>query len=366
MMCFGAVPIQLQNYPLNLSSLSPSLVKKVECGNSHCLILFQDGSLFGFGGNEEGQLGIKLTQNSTYVNSPVPINFINNAKESFIEDIAVGDNFSIILARIDGKCKIIQFGMIFEDKYRMNLQKVKVILEDPLPEDNMNIKAVYAFGKRKMFVTYNNDVYVGGMDFKSSKLEGYLFLKHFDNQIISLNIGANHCIVMDDKGEVYGIGDNTYGELGPLQQSENSFNKLEFTKLSSPIKKISCGARHTLFLLSNGELFAMGDNSLNQCYGFNTRIPMPIKVELDYEKGKVIDIFAGYTHNFLVKENGDVYTWGDSTSGKLGYNEEHLSQMVPKIVMSLKQKCVISVGLGAQMSVVITGEYENSVLFKNK
>ena len=64
MMCFGAVPLQLQNCPLNLSSLSPSLVKKVECGNSHCLILFQDGSLFGFGGNEEGQLGIKLTQNS--------------------------------------------------------------------------------------------------------------------------------------------------------------------------------------------------------------------------------------------------------------------------------------------------------------
>ena len=110
----------------------------------------------------------------------------------------------------------------------------------------------------------------------------------------------------------------------------------------------------------------MGDNSLNQCYGFDTRIPMPIKVELDYEKGKVIDIFAGYTHNFLVKENGDVYTWGDSTSGKLGYNEEHLSQMAPKIVMSLKQKCVTSVGLGAQMSVVITGEYENSVIFKNK
>lgn len=358
--------MQLQQRTVPLNTISSSQLKKIECGNSHCLLLFQDGSLYGFGGNEEGQLGIKMKGEKTqFINKPAQINFINSKLEYSIEDIAVGDNFSLILARINKQCQIFQFGLVFQDKYKSSLQEIKVIKTEELPKNDLNIKSIYAFGKRKMFLTYNNDVYLGGIDFKLNKIDNYYLLAHFDNEIVSLSLGSNHCIIMDQKGNIYGIGDNTYGELGPMKLSEEKFSPLKFAKISSPIKKICCGARHTVFLLNNGEVFAMGDNSLGQCYGFDSRIGMPIKVELNYEKGKVVDVFCGYSHNLLVRENGDIMTWGDSSSGKLGYNEEHLSQYNPKLVLDLQQKCVTKVGLGAQMTVIATGDVEISVIKNN-
>jgi hypothetical protein len=49
--------------------------------------------------------------------------------------------------------------------------------------------------------------------------------------------------------------------------------------------------------------------------------------------------------------------------GKLGYNEDHLSQSNPKEILALKEKCVNYVCLGFQMSVIVTGSNKRA-LFK--
>ena len=67
----------------------------------------------------------------------------------------------------------------------------------------------------------------------------------------------------------------------------------------SKISKIAVGARHSLVLLKDGDLYAFGDNSDGQCTGFSTRYAIPTKIIFD-QKEKIVDIFCGYNHCMIV------------------------------------------------------------------
>ncbi len=98
------------------------------------------------------------------------------------------------------------------------------------------------------------------------------------------------------------MGDNTYGELGIADiSSANNFKKVDFN-FKNPIKKLTTGARHSMVLLTNGDVYAFGDNSEGQCTGNNTRYLSPIRIELDARE-KVVDVYSGYNHNLLVLSN---------------------------------------------------------------
>lgn len=169
-------------------------------------------------------------------------------------------------------------------------------------------------------------------------------------------MGMNHCIILDKTGKIYGLGDNTYGELGGDKMLTTEFTLIK-TNFDKKIKEISSGARHVLILLENGELYVMGDNSEGQGYTYSVRLTEPTKVDFDHEvNANVIHCFAGSTHNLVILDNGHVLTWGESLCRKLGYEEEYFSQPTPKVVSCLKEKQVVSVGMGVQMSVIETGK----------
>ena len=414
--CFGAVPFN--------SRQINGKVKKIVCGLSHCLLLIKENNvkhLYGFGLNDEGQLGLEIQNASqdnqdTYFRINIPQNIIPNQNYEII-DIAAGDNFSLILIRDNGgnnnnnilnennmimneniqnqnisNYHLIKFGIDENEKYRFGILPKKIYIKEiHLPENNMKIKHIYAFGKRiiiqKTSIDNKEFLYMGGMDFSGFELDEFQLLKFdeesfLDKKIKNLCLGTNHCIILDEENNLYGIGDNTYGELGGTKVNVDSFSLLDKeilskiwfqnadkTKFSNKnefqIKKIVCGSRHTLILSSDGKIFCLGDNSENQCYGLETRLQKPIKLELGIEK-EIVDVYSGYTHNLIILKNGDkeeILTWGDASMGKLGYNEDHLSQSNPKEILALKEKCVNYVCLGFQMSVIVTGSSQNA-LFK--
>jgi alpha-tubulin suppressor-like RCC1 family protein len=156
-----------------------------------------------------------------------------------------------------------------------------------------------------------------------------------------------------DKGILYSIGNNTYGELGVdnIALTNNKLFKLK--PFTQPISKIAVGARHSLILLKNGDLYSFGDNSDSQCTGFNSRISLPTKV-MWAPPDTIVDVYSGYNHCLIMLANGELYTWGDSSCGKLAYNEGGLSVDKPKIVQALKGKYADNICLGFQMTVITT------------
>lgn len=351
--CFGAVPEQLQK-SIPLSDIAEGDVKKIVCGNNHCLILLNNGQLYGFGGNEEGQLGLKVNNSNKYVAEFKQITFqVNNLNRFTIKDIAAGEDFSLILVRQDETDYIVKFSINKREKYMLNKNEFENVKIDPIPEGIEEIENVYAFGSRKLFVTNKPRIFIGGLDFHNFELEEYTEIKDFNLKINSLVLGMNHCIILADDGFLYGIGDNTYGELGRNKTNCSTFTKLNIN-FASKIKEISSGARHLLILLESGELFCLGDNSEGQGFTYSLRLDEPTLVDLETEE-KIDHCFAGPTHNLIVLKNGNVMTWGDAFCGKLGNSEEYFSQPNPQVVLKLKQKQLYKVGLGFQISVIATG-----------
>ncbi|MCQ2818412.1 MAG: hypothetical protein MJ252_14185 [archaeon] len=354
---FGDVPTDL-NLPFALSKVvdGNASVRKIVCGIGHCLILLNNGQLFGFGGNDNGQLGIKITdEKQKLIQTLTKIQF--EVKEPslnrfIIKDIAAGDDYSLILIRQEEHDYIIRFGLALKDRYRINIKEANNITVDPIPEDIGEVEGIFAFGKRRLLVTQNNKIYINGADFKNFYLDKYTEVK-FEGEIQSLHLGMNHCLIFGKDGFIYGIGDNTYGELGNIPSTPTEFTKLNLN-LPGKIKQISSGARHILFLLDNGDLYVLGDNSEGQGTTYSVRLAEPTKIEFDCDE-KVTECFCGSTHNVVVMNNGDVYAWGDAYGGKLGHDEVYFSLPTPRLVLRLRQKKVCKVGLGSQMTVIATG-----------
>lgn len=273
------------------------MIDKIVCAKKHCLILMENRSLFCFGKNNEGQLGQSIKDNQL-ITSLIKLNLVIKEIGAYtIEDIAAGDNFSLLLLKSNNKNYLIRLGINQKDKYKDGFDEIKVVHIENIPD--VDIKRIIAFGKRILLLTSTNDIYIGGIDFESTILGEYILLTHFDKEINSICLGSTHCLILSKEGELYGIGDNTYCELGPGEMNQKSFNIITFKEFNYPIKKVTVGARHTLFLLSNGELYCIGDNSENQCNGDNSRIQNPFLIDLGI-KLKIIDIYSGYTHNLII------------------------------------------------------------------
>ena len=85
---------------------------------------------------------------------------------------------------------------------------------EKLPELANNINKIVAFERRKIFWTKDNEIYVGGRDFYGTEIDEYILLKKFGNQIKNVYLQKESCIVQDSNNTIFGLGDNSYKELG--------------------------------------------------------------------------------------------------------------------------------------------------------
>ena len=120
------------------------------------------------------------------------------------------------------------------------------------------------------------------------------------------------------------------------------------------IKKISTGARHSMVLCTNGELYCFGDNSNGQCSGFEKVIAEPTLIEFEDENEYIIDIKAGFNHSIAKSLSGKVYVWGDSTYGKIGIKQTALDQFDPLEIYDMKIRNVINMFAGPMHSAFFT------------
>lgn len=64
---------------------------------------------------------------------------------------------------------------------------------------DLNIKNIYACGSRSLFITYDNRIYIGQKSFTMNPLSSYAFLCQVEKQIKLLELGEEHCLILDSK-----------------------------------------------------------------------------------------------------------------------------------------------------------------------
>ncbi len=245
------------NIPTQIIGLSGIIA--ISAGLNHSIALKNDGTVWAWGKNYNGQLGIGSLQDTLY---PAKVHLLTN-----IIAIGAGQEFSIALKN-DG--------------------------------------TVWAWG----YDDYCQIGGGGGGNFIEPLLDTSL------QNIVSISCGWRHYFAIKNDGTVWGKGDNTSGQMGlgsvfycssPPTQNNTLFG----------IKSIACGAVNTIALKADSTVLAWGYGG-SGVLGDGTTIflnPNPVPV---VGLTSIVSIACGSGHSLALKSDGTLWSWGGNGYGQLG------------------------------------------------
>ncbi|PKI77183.1 hypothetical protein CRG98_002393 [Punica granatum] len=120
------------------------------------------------------------------------------------------------------------------------------------------------------------------------------------------------------------------------------------------VQNIACGAKHASLVTKQGEVFSWGEESGGRLgHGVDADVPHPKLID-GLSNTNIELVACGDHHTCAVTLSGDLYTWGDGTYGLLGHGNE-VSHWVPKRVNGpLEGIHVSSISCGPWHTAVVT------------
>ena len=121
-------------------------------------------------------------------------------------------------------------------------------------------------------------------------------------------------ILIDSQGGVFSAGANSFGQLG---RTSGDLSKLQRISDIPPMLGAACGFNHTLSLDANGGVWTWGLGTWGQLGTGNTYDQsLPILAPLE----GVSALAAGRHHSLVYKEDGGLLVFGSNGFGQLGLN----------------------------------------------
>ncbi|KAI1887409.1 hypothetical protein AGOR_G00190000 [Albula goreensis] len=148
-------------------------------------------------------------------------------------------------------------------------------------------------------------------------------------------------------------GNTAEGQLG-IGDSESSVFEPRTSRVFSSrgLKEVACGRQHSLFLLHDGSVYTCGSNSSGQL-GHDKAGGMPELVgALDAQK--IAGVACGQAHSVAVNEQGQVFTWGAGSGGQLGLGTTEEAVRVPRLIKKLCEHRISQVMCGNQHCVALS------------
>jgi alpha-tubulin suppressor-like RCC1 family protein len=268
---------------------------QISAGGFHSLGLTEDGTVRGWGKNDEGQINIPKFGGKRVIQ----INAGKNYSLALLEDGSVRGWGSIgidlildfggkviqiscksnnIFALLDNKKVVKRFGSNKEINFE-NKQEITQI-----SAEGSNILALFAKGGVEQLIRYNNE-YI-----KNKISDDLTYGGVTEIAITQIASGESFSLALKKNGTVVGWGGNRAGHI-----NIPTFNGLK-------VIQISAGGVNSLALLEDGTVRGWGPSS--------SSIP-------NFGGMKVIQISSGYTHSLALLENGNVIGWGNNNFGQI-------------------------------------------------
>lgn len=172
---------------------------------------------------------------------------------------------------------------------------------------------------------------------------------------IASHCEGKHYLALSAEQEVYSWGAGEGGRLGHGDANPRETPTKIPTLSDKCIVKIFCGATYSAAITQNGELYTWGRGTYGRL-GHGTSDDKFSPVLVQALKGhNVIDVALGTgdSHTLCVTEEGLLFAWGDGDFGKLGNGTINGSQL-PLQIESLSR--IIRVYSGAQFSVALSAD----------
>eukprot|EP00005_Dracoamoeba_jomungandri_P003344 CAMPEP_0174255280 /NCGR_PEP_ID=MMETSP0439-20130205/4627_1 /TAXON_ID=0 /ORGANISM="Stereomyxa ramosa, Strain Chinc5" /LENGTH=558 /DNA_ID=CAMNT_0015337397 /DNA_START=161 /DNA_END=1838 /DNA_ORIENTATION=+ len=162
--------------------------------------------------------------------------------------------------------------------------------------------------------------------------------------VVQVACGDYHTVVVTNEGKIFSWGKGSNGRLG-LGHEDDALIPTEVGYLHEKMKFIACGYVTTAAITVEGSVYMWGGNDGGQLGTGDCETQLyPVKLECLADE-EVVDISCGTFHTVALTSNGNVFTWGNGTKGKLGHGDEE-EQLYPKLVESLVIETVTQVSCG--------------------
>ncbi|HEX8434865.1 RCC1 repeat-containing protein [Archangium sp.] len=153
------------------------------------------------------------------------------------------------------------------------------------------------------------------------------------SRITALAAGQGHSVALKEDGTVWAWGYNQAGALGDGSRT-NRMTPVQVKGLSRIIA-IAAGPEHNVALRRDGTVWTWGRNDWGQIGNGTVRVLHLTPVQVP-DLTQVTAVAAGFTHTLAVKAGGTVWAWGHNNEGQLGDGTTE-SRSVPVQVAGLTQ-----------------------------
>lgn len=163
--------------------------------------------------------------------------------------------------------------------------------------------------------------------------------------IVQLTAGYDHSLALDGQGTLYAWGANDSGQLGDGTQLQRTTPGVVWGL--PPAQAMAAGAGFTVLVDRSGQLYTWGANGSGQLGDGTTMTrlqPMAIPGAVDG-----MAVAAGRAHALGLRRDGTVWAWGANESGQLGLGDTQ-SRLVPEQVLGLPAITAIACGDGFSLA----------------
>ena len=139
------------------------------------------------------------------------------------------------------------------------------------------------------------------------------------DDIKSVYCGGYHTLILKNDGTLWNCGFNDCGQLG-LGDTTNRVTFTQITTNADNIKQVCCGVSHTLILKNDGTLWGCGYNEFGQL-GLGDTNYRTTFTKITTNTNDIKQVFCGYTHTFILKNDGTLWGCGRNNCGQLGLGD---------------------------------------------
>eukprot|EP01087_Luapelamoeba_hula_P004286 TRINITY_DN1421_c0_g1_i11.p1 TRINITY_DN1421_c0_g1~~TRINITY_DN1421_c0_g1_i11.p1 ORF type:complete len:765 (-),score=114.63 TRINITY_DN1421_c0_g1_i11:8-2302(-) len=119
------------------------------------------------------------------------------------------------------------------------------------------------------------------------------------------------------------------------------------------VTQVVCSESHTLFLTDLGEVWGRGDNKWGQL-GLGHLRSVPAASQAEIFAGKyIIEIACGIDFSLALDDSRNVYSWGRGKDGRLGNESDH-NQCTPLPIPRLMSERIIHIACGASHALCVS------------
>ena len=291
--------------------------RSVSAGGNHTVAIKTDGTLWGWGANDSGQLG----DTWDIVKEPVQVD-----SNSDWNSISAGDKHTVAI-KTDGTLwagganDSGQLGNGWESDYNSY---------DPVQEywGTNDWSSSSAGGNHTVAIKTDGSLWTWGENSSGQLGTGSMYNSTVPQQVYkeygdnfnwsSTSAGRSHTVAINSYGDLYSWGKNSSGQLGDGTTNASLVPVREATWLNEhEWSSASAGGNHTVAIKTDGSLWSWGENSSGQL-GDGTRFDSSMPVQEATHSTDWSSMSAGGNHTVAIKTDGSLWSWGKNSSGQLG------------------------------------------------